>query len=215
MNRIFRNHRKKEPIEVYEADPPFYAAIEPNSHRDRFRLLSWLAGAICIFALLYGSSYLALFWLPPYKGVDMKSQLSADYTTWAFVVFQPVDPAVIEEIRQERGLPEQVILNELSLPTSTSMPEATSDDLPLSPTASQPSYASTSSPTSIISLPDPTETLKPAETPVPDNTLNPAETSVPNNTLNPAKTPKPQKTPKPHKTPEPEQPSKPPKTPKP
>src|SRR5688572_9451566 len=126
MNRNFRNHRKKEPIEVYEEDPPFYSAIDPNSHRDRFKLLSWLAGAICIFALLYGSSYLALLWSPAYKGVDMKSQLTADYTIWAFLVFQPVDPAIIEEIRQERGLPEQVTINELSLPTSTSTPEATS-----------------------------------------------------------------------------------------
>src|SRR5574341_1309632 len=205
MNRIVRSHRKEELMEGYEGDTPFDRGSEPSPHANRFKLPPWLAGAICIFAVLYGTSYLALFWLPPYKGVDMRSQLAADYSAWAFLVFQPVDPAIIEEIRQERGLPEQLVVDGLFWPTPastltilqttrhtpTSTPQATFDNLSSSPTSFQPPYTSTPMPTSIISLPEPTVTLKPAETLIPTSTLNPTKTSKPHKTPKPRKTPRP------------------------
>jgi hypothetical protein len=200
MNRIIRKPRKEGPRDVKEGDAPFDSVIEPRPEGDRFKLLPWLAGAIFIFALLYCSSYVALLWLPPYAGMDMKSQLVADYSAWTFVVFQPVDPAVIEEIKQERGLPEQMIVDGgfwptpttmLTMPptaryTPTSTPRATVDNLPLSPTASQPTYPSTPMPTSIIVLPEATVTLRPAETSRPHKTPRSNRT-----------TPKPRRTPKP------------------
>jgi hypothetical protein len=180
-----------------KGDAQFDSVIEPRPQDNRFKLLPWLSGAIFIFALLYGSSYVALLWLPPYEGMDMKSQLVADYSPWTFLVFQPVDPAVIEEIKQERGLPAQMIIDGGSWPTSTltlpptarhittPTPQATFDNLPISPTASQPTYTSTSVPTSI--------------TPLPGSTVTPQPTQA----ANPTRTRKPPKTPKPHKTPKP------------
>jgi hypothetical protein len=211
MNRIVRNHRKEELIEVYQDDPPFDAAIKHNPHRDRYKTLSRLTGTICIFALLYGTSYLALLWLPPYKGVDMRSKLAADYSAWGFLVFQPVDPAVIEEIKQERELPDQVIIDGLFWPTPTSTnttpltgsqtpvstAQVTSDNVSSSPTAAQTSYTVTPLLESTSSLTEPTVTLKPAETPTPAATLNPIKTSKPRKTPKPYKTPKTPKTPKP------------------
>ena len=80
MNRIVRNHRKEELMEVYQDEPPFDATIKHNPHRDQYKMLSRLTVTICIFALLYGTSYLALLWLPPYEGVDVRSKLAADYS---------------------------------------------------------------------------------------------------------------------------------------
>src|SRR5688572_15653060 len=117
MKRIVRNRRKEEPMQVCHGDYPFARAIDSSRPRNRFRLLPWLAGVIFIFTLLYQSSYLALLWLSPYEGADMISQLTADYDIWADLVFQPVDPAIIEEIREERGLPEQILIDGSFWPT--------------------------------------------------------------------------------------------------
>ena len=199
MNWIIRNPRKEGTKEVNEGDASFDSVIEPGPQGNRFKLVPWLAAGIFIFALLYCSSYVALLWLPPYAGMDMKSQLVADYSAWTFLVFQPVDPAVIEEIKQERSLPEKMIIDGglwptptsmLTMPptarhTSTSTPQATFDNLPSSPIASQPAYTSTPMPTSIILLPESTVTVQPAET------------------SRPRKTPKPRRTPKPPRTPKP------------
>lgn len=184
---------------MHKGNAQFDSVIEPRPQDNRFRLLPWLSGAIFIFALLYGSSYVALLWLPAYEGMNMRSQLVADYGPWTFLVFQPVDPAVIEEIKQERGLPAQMIIDGGSWPTpthtltlpptarhiTTPTPQATFDNLPLSPTASQPTYASTPMPTSIILLPESTVTPQPAGT------------SKPHKTRKPSKTPKPPRTPRP------------------
>src|SRR3990172_11581647 len=104
VNESDRSLLGEESIMVNDGNPPSKIVIEPSTHGNRFKLLPWLAGVICIFALLYSSSYLALLWLPPHKEVDMRSQLTADYSPWAILVFQPVDPAIIEEIRQEEDL---------------------------------------------------------------------------------------------------------------
>jgi hypothetical protein len=199
MNWITRNLRKERRMRVDEDNAPFNSAVERQAGANRFKLLRWLTGAIFIFALLYGTSYLALCWLPPYEGVDMKSRLAADYSAWAFVVFQPVDPAIIEEVRQERGLPEQMVTDGSFWPTPawvpsmegdtpSSTPPATFGNLPSSPSASEAPYTSTSVPTSITPLPGSTVTPQPTQAANPKKTRKPA---------NPAKTPKPHKTPKP------------------
>lgn len=212
MNRIVRNHKKEEYLMVYDSDPQFDTVIEPGPHGNRFKLLPWLSGVICIFALIYGSSYLALLWLPPYTGVDMRSQLTADYGPWTFLVFQPVDPAIIEEIKREQELPEQMIIDGSFWPTSTitNMPSsnietqqkgstptaihmptstalATFDNLQSSPTIVQPFHTSTSMPTGITSLPEP------ADTPKPTATLRPTKPSKPTRPPKPTKPPKPDK----------------------
>jgi hypothetical protein len=199
MNWMTRILRKERRMRVDDDNVPFDSAVEGRPVANRFKLLRWFAGVILIFALLYGTSYLALCWLPPYEGVDMKSRLAADYSAWPFGAFQPVDPAIIEEVRQERGLPEQMVIDGSFWPTPagmptmpsterdtpTSTPQATFDDLPSSPTASEPPSTLTSVPTSI--------------TPLPGSTVNPQPTQA----ANPKKTRKPAKTPKPHKTPKP------------
>lgn len=197
MKWIVRNHRKAAPLQVYKGDSGFKVTIEAAPNENRFRLLAWLVGAIFIFALLYCSSYLALFWLPAYEGMDMKSQLAVDYRPWSVLVFHPVDPAIIDEIRQERGLPEQIVTDGFFLPTlvstltlpapaadaTTSMSQATSDNLPSSPTAFPPLATST---------PMPASTILPSEsivTPQHNVTTNPASPQKP-----PKKTKKPPKT---------------------
>lgn len=200
MNQIVRFPKKEEQQEAYKGEPALGSILKPGVDRKRFKLFPWLAGAVFISTLIYCSSYLALFWLTPYDGMDMKSQLTADYSTWSFLMFQPVDPAIIEEIRQERGLPEQVVLDggSSSTPVATltfnpsgrdsagSTPLPTSDDTPSSPTNQLPAFTSTSIPTDIISPPVSTRTPQPTAT---------AKTSWPRK---PSKTPKP-KTPNPNK----------------
>jgi hypothetical protein len=211
MDRIVRNPREG-PIAVNGGEPPFNTAIEPGPHVNRFKLLPWLAGVFCIITLIYGSSYLALLWLPPHPEVDMRSQLTADYSPWDFLVFQPVDPAIIEEIRQEQDLPEQLIidgsfwptLSTTNIPSSstgtqqqgstpatiqmpTSTPLATFINQQSSPTIIQPFHTSTSMPTGITSLPEP------ADTPKPTATLRPTKPSKPTRPPKPTKPPKPDK----------------------
>ena len=198
MNKLVGKHEKEMPM---------------VPQRKRSKWLLWLVGSLCMFAALYGASYLALFWLPPYEGVDMRSQLQADYSGWGFLVFQPVDPSVIEEIRQERGLPEQIISDGSFSPTSNSTnitplitSEATEapvsitlapENTPLSSaTADQPLYTSTPIPTSIILTPEPVVTLQAVETSIPTSVVNPAITSKPRRTARPEKTSKPPKDPK-------------------
>ena len=139
----------------------------------------------------------------------MRSKLTADYSAWANLVFQPVDPAIIEEIKEERGLPEQVIIDGLFWPTPTSTSttpltgsqtpvstaQSISDNVSQTPTASQTSYTLTPLLESTTSLPEPTMTQKPIETPTSTGPLDPVKTPKPR------KTPKADKTPKSHKTP--------------
>lgn len=193
MTWIVRKHRQAEAMQAYQGDSGSESTIEPGPNRNRFRRLAWLVGAIFIFALLYCSSYLALLWLPANEGMDMKSQLTADYRAWSVLVFQPVDPAIIDEIRQERGLPEQIVADgsfwptpasTLTVPTpamdkTASTPQATSDNLPSSSTAFPPLATATPMPASTI--------LPPVSTATPQ----------PTGAANPTKPPKKTKTPKP------------------
>lgn len=197
MNRIARNQRKEDPIKSYKNNSMSDSAIASKPNRNRFNLFTWLAGVFFIFSLLYVSSYVALLQLPPYQGMDMKSQLTADYRPWPFLEFQPVDPAIIEEIRQDRGLPEEVVIPNgfSSTPTearlfpsptrdaATSMPWPTMNNLPTSPTDFPATFTPVSIPLTTVAPPQYTSTPQPAT----------AASST--------KSKKPAKTPKPHKTP--------------
>jgi hypothetical protein len=201
MTWIVGNHRKAEAMQVSQGNSGFESTIEPIPNGNRFRLLTSLIGTIFIFTLLYGSSYLALLWLPADEGMDMRSQLAVDYRPWSVLAFQPVDPAIIDEIRQERGLPEQIATdglfwptptNTLSVPTpgtdtTASTSQVTSDHLPSSPTAFPPVASSTSMPASTTVLP-------------PISTVTPQPTGAANPT-GPQRNPKKTKTPKPPKPP--------------
>jgi hypothetical protein len=170
----------------------------PGSGKGTFMLLFWLAGAIMIFALLYSASHIALHSLPKHPGMNMRSLLTADYSVWEELEFQPVDPAILEEIQLERGLPGQLIIDAptwttpaASLPSSSltdvtdgSTPQATSGQPSIDPTEIQPSITSTPIPT--------------------DTDLQPQTTETP-----PVSQPRPTKTRKPHKTPKPPKPGKP------
>jgi hypothetical protein len=193
MHRVVRNDKKEESPEVSTGDSRFESAIDPGLDKNRFELLPTLAGAIFIFVLLYFSSYLALLWLPPYEGLDMESQLTADYSAWNFLVFQPVDPAIIEEIRQEQGLPEQIVNDGefWSTPASTftvppqathataSTPQATGSSLPPKPSAFPPTYTSTPIPTSVMTTPQPTVDSVPTATRRTHRTPKPHKTQKP------------------------------------
>ena len=204
MNWIVRNPRQERVLQASEGDDRFNLTVESLSDKYRLRPVRWLAAGIFTFALLYGISYLALFWLSPYQSVEMRSQLVADYSTWELLVFQPVDPAVIEEIKQERGLSEQIVINgsswltpvstnstapqlETQRPNSpaeaqgalTPILQVTPDGLPFSPTASQPTYDSTPQPTSVISPSEPMATSQPAKTARPTKTRKPPKTQKP------------------------------------
>ena len=211
MNRIAGRHDNGLPVRRRDKDSVSGKVTEPGLYKKRSTLLPWLVSGICIFAVLYGTSDVALFWLPPFAGVDMRSQLTADYSRWTFLVLQPVDPSVIEEIKQERGLPEQIIIDGSFWPTLNSTnitslmvsgtPVSTSvitSETPLSiATAIQPPHTSTPVPTNPIVTPEPVVTLQAIKTSVPTNVVNPGN----NSTSKPRKTPKPQKTSKPPKEP--------------
>jgi hypothetical protein len=138
--------------------------------------------------------------------MNMKSQLSADYGPWTFMIFQPVDPAIIDEIKQERGMPGLIVVDgeTLSPPSSittspltasavaSSIPQPTNDGPLSSPTVFQTAHTSTPVPTNITSAPG--------------VTVTPQSTQVvsPPKPGKPPKTPKARKTPKPHKTPNPQ-----------
>ena len=205
MNQNAKNREKGISLVGYKADSTSGTAIKPARDKKKINLLPWVAGVIFIFSMLYCSSYLALLWLPAYEGMSMKSQLTADYRPWTFMIFQPVDPAIIEEIKQERGLPALMVVDggSLSTPISTatspltassaasSTPQPTHDGPLSSPTAFQTTHTSTPIPTSITSAPEVTIT------PQPTQIVSPTKPGKP------PKTPKPRKTPKPHKTPDP------------
>ena len=183
---------------------------EPGLRRHQFKLFPWLACAIFMFAVLYGTSYLALFSLRPYKGVDMRSQLTADYSAWAFVVFHPVDPAILEEIAQERGLPERIVIDGPLWPTEAGLPNA---PLPEMDTRTPIAQATSDDPTSspiVLQLPSSPTSVTTSTTLIPESIGTPQPTQA----ANPTKSPNAQKAPRRHKTPNPQKPPKSPKPPK-
>lgn len=143
---------------------------------------------VIIFSLIYGSSYAALLWQPAAPKVDTKSVLAADYRPWSFLVFQPLDPAIIKEIQQEQKLPDQLVIPGSFWPASTA--EQPSTDLhPI--TGETPNTLP-----SWFTIPGQvTQTPVVFATPTPDST--PDQTGTP--TKNPRKnTPKPKNTRHPH-----------------
>ena len=204
MNRIIQIPKKEEPVKLQKEKSAFGLKAYASPNRSRSKVLPWLVFMIFISTLIYGSSYLSLFWLPPYEGMDMKSQLTADYGPWTFMVFQPVDPAIIEEIKQERGLPGQIVIDKepwstpvLTAPSplpansaASATPQPTNDDPSSSPTALQTTHTSTPIPTSVISFPEFTVTPQPTEAVSPTQSGKPPKTPKPRNTRKPPKTPK-------------------------
>lgn len=201
MDQVVRKYKKKNHILDDRVEPAHGSAQVNNPDRKWFKPLPWIARAIFIFALLFSSSYMALILLPPYEGVSITSQLTADYGPWSFLEFQPVDPAIIEEIQQERELPDTLIIDEgfpptqviLFISTSTAMdvpsptPQSTIDIPPTSPIAPQPTPMQSSMPTS------PTVQSQPTTIPQPSQAAKPTkDRKTPNN----EKTPKPTKSPK-------------------
>lgn len=193
MNRMVRGDGKEKSRGMREGQPAQDSAIDSGSDRKPSKLVPWLAAALFIFALLFSSSYFALLWLPSYQGVNMTSRLHADYGVWDFVVFQPVDPALIDEIMRERGLPEQLVVDGSIGPTpltpvpiepsSSSTPQVTNENIIPSSSPSETPYIPSPEPTSITTVPESTETPQP--------------TAV----VRPTKSRKPHKTPKPDKPP--------------
>lgn len=204
MNRMVRGDANEKSGAMHEGDRSNDSVIESGSSRKPFSLLPWLAAALSIFALLYRSSYFALLWLPPYQKVDMTSQLHADYGAWTFLVFQPVDPALIEEIRRERGLPDNITIDGSIWPTtvatlstpspveplSTPTPEAPTENVTPSSSVSATAFPESPEPTSITPPPGSTET------PQPTAVVNPTRSRKPPRTPRPARTPRPDKPPK-------------------
>ena len=197
MTRNIWMRRSTKPAMMVSGKFPSNLENEPGSDNGKWTLIPWLVGAIVIFGLLYSISHIALLSLPKHEGMNMRSQLAADYYVWESLAFQPVDPAIIEEIQLERDLPGQVVIVDPSWPTpvvslpslstthmgNNSTPQGTPDQAPIDPTETPPS-----------------STLTPIPT---DTVLHPTSTETPQVSL-----PRPTKTRKPHKTPKPPKPGK-------
>jgi hypothetical protein len=167
--------------------------------------LPWVVSVVIIFSLIYSSSYAALLWQPATTKVDTRSVLTADYRPWNFLAFQPLDPAIIKEIQQERKLPDQLVIPGSFWPTSTGLsnpsPTAEQQSTDRNPITSeipntQPSGTTmpaemTETPVAVTSLP----TQVVSATPVPDSSPDPTHTPRENPRKN---TPKPKNTHYPH-----------------
>jgi len=157
--------------------------------------LPWMVSAVIIFSLNYGSSYAALLWQPASPKVDTRSALTADYRPRSFLKFQPLDPAIIKEIQQERKLPDQLVIPgsfwptaEVQSPDQNPVPSEIPDTqpsettMPAEVTESPVASASPLPPTPVTTLPAPVVTAIPTQisnTPVPykplDSTSPPRE----------------------------------------
>ena len=178
--------------------------------------LPWIAAACLIFSLIFGCSTAALLWQPASPEVDTRSALAADYGPWRFVVFQPMDPAAIEEVRRERQLPEQLVVPGLFWPTPTGQIDPTPPSSPqpanptlaavtmpnTQPTQAKPPAKFTASPVTstpaqppAASSPLPTQTATPTPTqlslPTATATPTPTQVAMPTATIAPAGTPAP------------------------
>jgi hypothetical protein len=194
MNRLIQGNGKEEFQGMNKSEPAKDSVIDSGPGRKLFELVPWLAAALCIFALLFSSSYFALRWLPSYQEVDMTSHLHADYGVWDFLIFQPVDPALIDEIIRERGLPDQIVidgsnwrtpLTPLAVePSPSSTPQVTHENIIPSSSPSQTPYSPSPEPTGISTLPESTET------PPPTVVIHPTKSRKPHKTPKPDKPPK-------------------------
>jgi hypothetical protein len=208
MKKFVRNHGKQKPVEFRKKESLIELKIGSGQNKVQFKVLKWLASGFFIFSLLYCSSLLALVWLPPYAESDMKSNMVADYSPWDFIEFEPVEPAMLEEIKKERGLPDEIAIDGMprSTPAGTessiaatkkkieSTWQPTSESTFSTPTVIQGTSTSNSLPTSVASPLQPTATPNPSEVAHPTKSHKPAKTPRAPNTSRP---PKPSKSPKP------------------
>ena len=151
--------------------------LEDDKTQENLRNLArWLLIVPLILVLIFGCGSLALLESRP-AFADTRSQLWADYSQWPFMVIQPINPEIVEEIKRDRERyedpapdePEPVIVPGpfWSTPTPTATPEAT-------PTISMPTNTATETPTPINT---PTDT--PTKTPTETSTETPTVTETP------------------------------------
>ena len=205
MNMFVRKHGKEKPGEYRKGESLFESKIGSGRNKIQFKVLIWLAKGFLIFSLLYCSSLLALVWLRPYAGLDMKSNLVADYSPWTFLEFQPIEPAILEEIKKERGLPEEIAIDGMSWSTPIGTIPSISVTKEKIESTLQPTFAYTLSAPTVVQA-SPTGNSIPASTVLPPQataTPHPSEVASPTKSHKPAKTPKFPKSPKPSKSPRP------------
>ncbi|HEY46284.1 MAG TPA: hypothetical protein G4O14_05825, partial [Anaerolineae bacterium] len=110
-------------------------------------LARWLLIVPLILLLLFGCGSLALLETRAAEA-DTRSQMQADYSEWPFMVIQPINPEIVDEIKRdieryeepEEGEPEPVVIPGPFWNTPT--PEPTSTPTP----GVQPTDGDTSTP---------------------------------------------------------------------
>lgn len=64
-------------------------------------VLRWALFIIVLALILFVSGQLAILWPKSRAVIDTRSELRADYSSWAFTTIKPVDPAIVEEIQRD------------------------------------------------------------------------------------------------------------------
>ena len=176
--------------------------------RDRLaRMAAWLAVFLAITGLLFACGWLSMFLNPMPALADTGSRLVADYRPWPYVVFRPVDGAIVDEVARDEKKPELAIVIEPGVssgwfwwvpvpgggsPTATlaASPSWTPKASPTASATRVPSATRTLTATATASLtrsPTPTPTQTASATPTRTATVtrtrtpspNPTNTSVP------------------------------------
>ena len=154
--------------------------IDDKEKQDKLRgLARWLSIVPPILLLLYGCGTLALIGPRTMAFPDTRSQLQADYSPWSFIVFQPLSPEILEELRRDQE----------RYPETFDEPVAfvvVPGDL--WPTQSVPGGPPNPTPLAIAS-PSPTSTLLPTLTLAPTPTTAPSVTPTSSATLLPTPSP--------------------------
>ncbi len=172
---------------------------EENLRENLRDLIRWLSLIPVVLLFLTVCGQLALT-KPKSPAADTRSLLQADYQPWPFIVFRPVNPAIVQEIMQDQGpenrLEQPVVTGSIWLiptptkgkvafiPTSTREPEVTQDRTPTEPPP----------PTNTATLPAiPTSTKTLSHTPTYTATLTrvPIPTATKPVVFVPSSTPKP------------------------
>ncbi len=172
---------------------------EENLRENLRDLIRWLSLIPVVLLFLTVCGQLALT-KPKSPAADTRSLLQADYQPWPFIVFRPVNPAIVQEIMQDQGpenrLEQPVATGSIwpiptptkgkvaSIPTSTREPEVTQDRTPTEP----PPPTNTATPPAI-----PTSTKTLSHTPTYTATLTrvPIPTATKPVVFVPSSTPKP------------------------
>ncbi len=159
---------------------------EENLRENLRDLLRWLSLIPVVLLFLTMCGHLALT-KNDSPAADTRSLLRADYQPWPFIVFRPLNPAIIKEIMQDQGIenslkqplvtgsiwliPTPTKGKSAPLPTSTRAPEVTQDLIPTAPLLSTNTAIPIANPTPTRTpLPTPTQTATLTRVPVPTAT---------------------------------------------